>query len=106
MRSGTRIVLVALLAAIAGAVAGGGLTVIANAPNPAGVALLRGGFRNIHGVIHHQTENFAQGMPTDLAFRLAARNAIFRSPLSLPNSETFDLIGYVRPSPGRVPDAD
>ena len=41
-------------------------------------ALLRGGFRNLHGVIHHQTENFAQGMPTDLAFRLAARNAIFR----------------------------
>ncbi|MFO1539751.1 MAG: creatininase family protein [Chloroflexota bacterium] len=40
-------------------------------------ALLRGGFRNIHGVIHHQTENFAQGMPTDLAFRLAARNATF-----------------------------
>ncbi|SDV50375.1 putative Na+/H+ antiporter [Chitinasiproducens palmae] len=31
---------------VAGAVAGGGLTVIANAPNPAGVALLRGGFRN------------------------------------------------------------
>lgn len=30
---------------VAGAVAGGGLTVIANAPNPAGVALLRGGFR-------------------------------------------------------------
>lgn len=29
---------------VAGAVAGGGLTVIANAPNPAGVALLRGGF--------------------------------------------------------------
>ncbi|HEY1092403.1 MAG TPA: putative Na+/H+ antiporter, partial [Burkholderiaceae bacterium] len=29
---------------IAGAVAGGGLTVIANAPNPAGVALLRRGF--------------------------------------------------------------
>ena len=41
-------------------------------------ALLDTGFRNIHGVIHHQTENFAQGMPTDLAFRLAARNAIFR----------------------------
>lgn len=40
--------------------------------------LLATGFRNIHGVIHHQTENFAQGMPTDLAFRLAARNAIFR----------------------------
>ncbi|WP_293780787.1 putative Na+/H+ antiporter [uncultured Oxalicibacterium sp.] len=31
---------------MAGAVAGGGLTVIANAPNPAGMALLRGGFRN------------------------------------------------------------
>lgn len=30
---------------VAGAVAGGGLTVIANAPNPAGVALLRGGFQ-------------------------------------------------------------
>jgi hypothetical protein len=29
---------------VAGAVAGGGVTVIANAPNPAGVALLRGGF--------------------------------------------------------------
>ena len=29
---------------VAGAVAGGGLTVIANAPNPAGVALLRGNF--------------------------------------------------------------
>lgn len=34
---------------VAGAVAGGGLTVIANAPNPAGVALLRGGFNG--GVI-------------------------------------------------------
>ncbi len=31
---------------LAGAVAGGGLTVIANAPNPAGAALLRGGFEN------------------------------------------------------------
>ena len=41
-------------------------------------ALLATGFRNLHGVIHHQTENFAQGMPTDLTFRLAARNAIFR----------------------------
>lgn len=29
---------------VAGAVAGGGLTVIANVPNPAGVALLRRGF--------------------------------------------------------------
>ncbi|MDB5959338.1 MAG: hypothetical protein JWP59_632 [Massilia sp.] len=31
---------------MAGAVAGGGLTVIANAPNPAGVALLRRGFKD------------------------------------------------------------
>ena len=31
---------------VAGAVTGGGLTVIANAPNPAGVALLRFGFSN------------------------------------------------------------
>ncbi|MDD0816865.1 putative Na+/H+ antiporter [Curvibacter sp. HBC28] len=31
---------------VAGAVTGGGLTVIANAPNPAGVALLRGGFHD------------------------------------------------------------
>jgi hypothetical protein len=29
---------------VAGAVAGGGLTIIANAPNPAGAALVRGGF--------------------------------------------------------------
>lgn len=41
-------------------------------------AALRAGIRNLHGVIHHQTENFHQGMPTDLVFRLAARNAIFR----------------------------
>ncbi len=31
---------------VAGAVAGGGLTVIANAPNPAGVTLLKAGFRD------------------------------------------------------------
>lgn len=40
--------------------------------------LLRVGFRNIHAVIHHQTENFWQGMPTDLAFRLAGRQAVFK----------------------------
>ena len=40
-------------------------------------ALLKTGFRHIHGLIHHQTENFRQGMPTDLAFRLAARQATF-----------------------------
>jgi Putative Na+/H+ antiporter len=31
---------------VAGAVAGGGLTVIANAPNPAGAALLKSGFQD------------------------------------------------------------
>jgi len=40
-------------------------------------ALLRIGFRNIHFFIHHQTENFAAGMPTDLAFKFAARQAVF-----------------------------
>ena len=39
--------------------------------------LLRVGFRNVHFFIHHQSENFAAGMPTDLAFKLAARQAIF-----------------------------
>jgi creatinine amidohydrolase/Fe(II)-dependent formamide hydrolase-like protein len=39
--------------------------------------LLRIGFRNIHVVVHHQTENFPAGMPTDLVFKLAARQAIF-----------------------------
>lgn len=41
-------------------------------------SLLRVGFRNIHGIIHHQTENFTAGMPTDLAFKSAGRQAIFR----------------------------
>jgi creatinine amidohydrolase/Fe(II)-dependent formamide hydrolase-like protein len=40
-------------------------------------SLLRIGFRNIHFFIHHQTENFASGMPTDFAFKLGARQAIF-----------------------------
>lgn len=40
--------------------------------------LLRIGFRNIHAIIHHQTENFVAGMPTDLAFKAAGREAIFR----------------------------
>jgi creatinine amidohydrolase len=39
--------------------------------------LLRIGFRNIHFFIHHQTENFIAGMPTDLAFKFGARQAIF-----------------------------
>lgn len=42
------------------------------------VGLLRVGFRNIHGLIHHQSENFTAGMPTDLAFKTAGRQAIFR----------------------------
>ena len=37
-------------ALVAGAVSGGGLTVIANAPNPAGIALLRGSFDG--GAVH------------------------------------------------------
>lgn len=39
--------------------------------------LLEVGFRNIHGFVYHQTENFSQGMPLDLAFRFAGRRAIF-----------------------------
>ncbi|MBP9059286.1 MAG: putative Na+/H+ antiporter [Rhodoferax sp.] len=38
------------VALVAGAVTGGGLTVIANAPNPAGVAILRGSFE--HNTVH------------------------------------------------------
>ena len=40
-------------------------------------SLLRIGFRNIHFFIHHQSENFAVGMPTDLSFKFAARQVIF-----------------------------
>jgi creatinine amidohydrolase len=40
-------------------------------------SLLRIGFRNIYVFVHHQSENFANGMPTDLAFKLAARQEIF-----------------------------
>jgi creatinine amidohydrolase len=39
--------------------------------------LLRIGFRNIYLFVHHQSENFANGMPTDLSFKLAARQEIF-----------------------------
>ena len=39
--------------------------------------LLRIGFRNIHVFVFHQTENFTAGMPTDLAFKFAARQTIF-----------------------------
>ena len=40
--------------------------------------LLRIGFRNIHGIVHHQTENFKSGMPTNLAFKTGAKQAIFK----------------------------
>jgi len=40
-------------------------------------SLLRVGFRNIHCFIAHQGEQFDQGMPTDLAFRTAAKHVIF-----------------------------
>jgi creatinine amidohydrolase len=39
--------------------------------------LLRIGFRNIHVFVHHQCENFEHGMPTDLSFKLAAKQEIF-----------------------------
>ena len=59
----------------------GSLHVDADALLPIAKAMLQGllrvGFRNIHVVVHHQTENFASGMPTDLAFRLAAKQTIF-----------------------------
>lgn len=40
-------------------------------------SLLRVGFRNIHFFIHHQSEGFEAGMPTDLAFKMAAKQATF-----------------------------
>ena len=59
------------IALVAGAVTGGGLTVIANAPNPAGVAILRGNFNNstIHplGLL---AAAFAPTVVAILAFRL------------------------------------
>jgi creatinine amidohydrolase len=67
--------------AVAGAKGNGTLDVPADRLFPFAqslfASLLKVGFRNIHGFIHHQTENFAAGMPTDLAFKFAARQAIF-----------------------------
>ena len=67
--------------AVAGPLGTGTLHVDAGTFLPFAQALFGGllniGFRNIHGIIHHQTENFGQGMPTDLSFRLAARQATF-----------------------------
>lgn len=59
------------LAIVAGAVAGGGLTVIANAPNPAGVAILKSRFDE--GVVSAGKLALAAGPPTLVAiaaFRL------------------------------------
>jgi hypothetical protein len=50
---------------VAGAVAGGGLTVIANAPNPAGVALLKDGFAD--GTIGAGGLAAGAALPTALA---------------------------------------
>ncbi|WP_341675783.1 putative Na+/H+ antiporter [Niveibacterium sp. SC-1] len=58
-------------ALVAGAVTGGGLTIIANAPNPAGVAILRG---NFHDGAIHPFGLFVAALPPTLvaiaAFRL------------------------------------
>lgn len=40
-------------------------------------SLLRIGFRDIHVFIHHQSENFVAGMPTDLSFKFGAKQAVF-----------------------------
>lgn len=40
-------------------------------------SLLKIGFRNMHLFVHHQSENFVAGMPTDLSFKLAARQVTF-----------------------------
>ena len=50
---------------VAGAVTGGGLTVIANAPNPAGFAILRGHFED--GSIHPLGLLVAATPPTAVA---------------------------------------
>ena len=57
-------------ALVAGAVAGGGLTVIANAPNPAGFAILRGHFED--GAIH-PLRLLAAALPPTLVAALAFR---------------------------------
>jgi creatinine amidohydrolase len=67
--------------AVAGPERNGGIHVEADVLNKLARQLfynfLRIGFRNISVFVHHQSENFANGMPTDLAFKLAARQEIF-----------------------------
>ncbi len=43
-------------------------------------SLLRVGFRNIHFFIHHQSENFAVGMPTDLELQVRGAAGDLRLP--------------------------
>ena len=58
------------VALVAGAVTGGGLTVIANAPNPAGVAILRGNFQ---GQTIHPLGLLLAALPPTLVAILAFR---------------------------------
>ncbi|MFD0666377.1 putative Na+/H+ antiporter [Ramlibacter sp. MAHUQ-53] len=58
------------IALVAGAVTGGGLTVIANAPNPAGVAILRG---NFEGNAVHPLGLLVAALPPTLVSVLAFR---------------------------------
>ncbi len=58
------------VAIVAGAVTGGGLTVIANAPNPAGVAILKGKFDE--GVVH-AGKLFLAALPPTLVAAMAFR---------------------------------
>ena len=53
------------VALVAGAVTGGGMTVIANAPNPAGVAILRRYFD--HGAVNPGILALAAAIPTFVA---------------------------------------
>jgi len=58
------------VALVAGAVSGGGLTVIANAPNPAGVAILRG---NFEGNAIHPLGLLLAALPPTLVAAIAFR---------------------------------
>jgi Na+/H+ antiporter NhaD/arsenite permease-like protein len=57
-------------ALVAGAVTGGGLTIIANAPNPAGIAILRGYF---HDGVVSPLKLLAAALPPTLVAALAFR---------------------------------
>lgn len=57
-------------ALVAGAVTGGGLTIIANAPNPAGIAILRGHFND---ATIHPLGLFLAALPPTIIAALAFR---------------------------------